>query len=127
MSCRSVLSVGVIVVGLSSLGCAGGSGARLSPTAPSVDGNTSSSEGASRPTQPPNVPPPATGTCTADKAQWALGRAGDAALLERARVDATAAIARFIRPDEAITLEFSPARLNLYLDEQDIVRRVVCG
>jgi hypothetical protein len=63
----------------------------------------------------------------ADLAQWAVGRPASATLLERARVDATASIARFIRPNEAITMEYSPARLNLYLDERDIVRSVICG
>ena len=127
MSCRSVLLMSVVVAGLSSLGCADGSSARWSPTSPSPDGNASSSEGASRPTQPNPVPPPPTGTCVADQAQWAIGRAAGTALLERARIDATASIARFIRPNEAVTLEFSPARLNLYLDERDVVRGVVCG
>ena len=128
MSCRSVLFVGVLVIGLSSTGCSGGSGLRRSPTSPSIDGNASSSEGTSPPTQPPAPgPPPAAGTCVADQAQWAIGRAASATLLERARVDSTASIARFIRPNEAITMEFSPARLNLYLDEHDVVRGVVCG
>lgn len=63
----------------------------------------------------------------ADLAQWAVGRPASAALLERARVDATASVARFIRPNEAVTLEYSPARLNLYLDQRDIVRGVACG
>jgi hypothetical protein len=112
----------VIVVGLSSIGCTGGSGVRPSPTSPSIDGNASSREQAPNP-----APPPATGTCVADRAQWAIGQAASASLLERARVDATASIARFIRPNEAITMEFSPARLNLYLDEHDVVRGVICG
>ena len=128
MSCRSVLSMSVVVVGLASIGCAGGSGVRSSPTSPSSDGNASSSEGTSPPSQPPTPgPPPAAGTCVADQAQWAIGRAASATLLERARVDATASIARFIRPNEAVTMEFSPARLNLYLDEHEAVRGVVCG
>jgi hypothetical protein len=128
MNCRQVFLGSVIVVGLSSLGCAGSSGARWSPTAPSSDSHGNASEGASRPEQPPTpAPPPSTGTCVADQAQWALGRTAAAALLERARVDATASIARFIRPNDAITMEFSPARLNLYLDEHDVVRSVVCG
>ena len=123
-----VLLTSVVVVALSSIGCGGGSGVRRSPTAPTIDGNTRSSEGPSDPTQPSNPgPPPATGTCVADQARWAMGRAASAALLERARVDATASIARFIRPGDVITLEFSAARLNLYLNEHDVVRDVVCG
>jgi hypothetical protein len=118
----------VLAVALSSIGCTGGSSLRSTPTAPTVDQNAGSSEGETRPQQPPRPdPPPATGTCVADKAQWAIGQAATAALLERARVDATASVARFIRPDEAVTLEYSGARLNLYLNERDVVRGVVCG
>ena len=128
MRCRSVLSVCVVVAGLWSTGCAGGTDPRPSPTSPSADQQADSDGNVARPPQPPRPdPPPATGTCVADLAQWAVGRAASAALLERARVDATASIARFIRPNEAITMEYSPARLNLYLDERDIVRSVVCG
>jgi hypothetical protein len=128
MSCRNVLLTGVIVAGLSSIGCAGDSSARLSPTAPSPDGNASSTDGATRNPQTPGpTPPPTTGTCVADQARWAIGQPGTTALLERARVDATASIARFIRPDEAVTMEFSPARLNLHLDANEIVRSVICG
>ena len=128
MSCRGVLLTSVVVVSLSSIGCAGGPSARRSPTAPTVDGNASSSEGPTDPTQPPNPgPPPATGTCVVDQARWAIGRPASQTLLERARVDATASIARFIRPDDVITLEFSAGRLNLYLNEHDVVRDVVCG
>ena len=126
MNCRRVLSLSVVVVGLSSIGCAGGSDVRPAPTAPSVDQNADSSE--SRPSQPPRPDlPPATGTCVAEQAQWAIGRAASRELLERARVDATASIARFIRPNEAITLEYSAARLNLYLDRRDVVHGVLCG
>jgi hypothetical protein len=42
-------------------------------------------------------------------------------------VDATAALARFIRPNQPITMEYSGARLNLYLNARDVVESVVCG
>jgi hypothetical protein len=128
MTCRSVLSLGVVVLGLSAIGCAGGAAERLAPTAPSLDQNAGSSAGDTRPPQPPGPnPPPATGTCVAEQAQWTVGKPASATLLERARVDATASIARFIRPNEAITLEYSGARLNLYLNEREVVHGVVCG
>ena len=120
-----------MVAGLWTIGCAGGSNPRPAPTAPTADQQADSSDGSgnvARPPQPPGpVPPPATGTCVAELALWAIGRPASAALLERARVDATASIARFIRPNEAITMEYSPARLNLSLDERDVVRGVHCG
>lgn len=128
MICRSVLSISVVVVALSTIGCAGGSDLRSSPNAPSAEQNANSSDGATRPPQPPRPePPPATGTCVAEQAQWAVGQAGSASLLERARVNATASIARFIRPNEAITMEYNAGRLNLYLNGRGVVHAVVCG
>jgi len=118
----------VVVVALSSIGCAGGSDVRSTPTAPSTDQNAAASDGATRSPQAPGPePPPATGTCVADQALFVVGQKASAALLERARVAATASIARFIRPNEAITLEYSGARLNLYLNERDVVQGVTCG
>ena len=80
-----------------------------------------------RPPTPPPDPPPPSGTCDASKAQWAIGERATAEVLERARTAAQAATARFIRPNQAITMEFSPARLNLGLDRRDVVIGVNCG
>lgn len=128
MSLANVLSIGALAVGLSSIACGGGSQVRTSPTAPTPEQNAGSSEGVTRPPQPPRPdPPPAPGTCVAEKAHGVIGQPASAGLLERARLAATASIARFIRPNEAITMEYYGARLNLYLDERDIVRAVHCG
>ena len=129
MASRRVLSMCLFaVVGLASLGCASGMSGDRSPNAPSPEQNAGSSDGATRPPQPPRPdPPPLQGTCVADLARWAVGQPASATLLERARVASTASVARFIRPDEAITMEYSPARLNLYLNAREIVSTVVCG
>jgi Peptidase inhibitor I78 family len=80
------------------------------------------------PIQPVPPPlPPASGTCDATKAQWAIGERASAELLERARLAAAAGSARFLRPNDRITLEFLASRLNLGLNEQDVVRSVSCG
>lgn len=96
------------------------------PTAPPPtaddDGNTSN-----RGPLPPNPPPPTSGTCDAGNVKFAIGERASHALLEQARVAAGASVARFIRPNEVITMEFSPARLNLNLNGQDIVRSAYCG
>lgn len=76
----------------------------------------------------PTAPPPApSGSCDATKAQFALGERASQALLDRARTAAGADVARFLRPNEAITLEFSPGRLNLSVDTKDVVHSVSCG
>jgi hypothetical protein len=79
------------------------------------------------PVPPPHPTPPSSGTCDAAKAQWAVAEPASNDLLERAHIAAKASVARFIRPNEPITMEFSPARLNLGLDKQDVVASVTCG
>ena len=44
-------------------------------------------------------------------------------VLERARVAAGASVARFLKPNQPITMEW----LNLGLDDHNIVRSVRCG
>jgi hypothetical protein len=129
MASRSVLSMCLLaVVGLASLGCTSGTTGNRSPNAPSPEQNAGSSDGATRPPQQPRPdPPPLRGTCVADLARWAVGQRASATLLERARIASTASVARFIRPNEAITMEYSPARLNLYVNAREIVEGVVCG
>ena len=87
-------------------------------------GNTSSPPAS----LPPTVPaPPASGSCDHTKAQWTIGQAASDELLERARVSAGADSARFLRPNQVVTLEFVGGRLNLNLDARDVVRSAVCG
>jgi hypothetical protein len=76
---------------------------------------------------PPTAPLPPAGSCDASKAQFALGERASQELLDRARVAAGARDARFIRPNEAITLEFLPTRLNLNLNTKDVVHSLYCG
>jgi hypothetical protein len=71
--------------------------------------------------------PPAAATCDASRVQWAVGQRASDALLERARVEANARSARFLRPDQPVTMEFLASRLNLGLNETDVVRSVTCG
>lgn len=79
------------------------------------------------PSSIPATPPSAALACDAAKAQWALGKAGDAALLEKARVDAGAKIARILKPDQAVTMEYNESRLNVRVDANGVVASVNCG
>jgi hypothetical protein len=66
-------------------------------------------------------------SCDASKAQWAIGQRATDELLEGARAAAGARTARFLRPNQPITMEYFGWRLNLGLNEQDIVRSATCG
>jgi hypothetical protein len=71
------------------------------------------------------VPP--TSSCDASKSQFAIGERAGSDLLERARVASQAASARFVRPDEPITLEFIASRLTLSLDARGVVVSAHCA
>lgn len=67
------------------------------------------------------------GDCDAEKARWAVGERASEELLERAQKAAGAKSARFLKPDQPVTLEYLASRLNLDLDKQGLVRAVRCG
>ncbi len=63
---------------------------------------------------------PQSGTCGADAYQDLIGK------------DAAAAIAlpepkRAYRQDEAVTMDFNPARINIQLDNTDTIFAITCG
>jgi Peptidase inhibitor I78 family len=119
---RFVITV-VLVAGCLGSACSGRTDRATTPTA---GGPEASGSNRTPPTgQPPS--PPTSGTCDPAGAKWAIGERASNDLLERARVAAKAGLARFLRPNERITMEYSSARLNLGLDEQDVVRAVTCG
>lgn len=127
MNCRTAVIAVLLTSGLG-VAC---TSRRNVPTAP-TDANANQSAGSSADTStsgplPPTAPPAPSGSCDEAKAQFAIGERASQQLLDRARVAAGAREARFIRPNEAITLEFSPTRLNLNLNTKDVVLSVRCG
>ncbi len=61
-------------------------------------------------------------TCGAGSWQDFLG-----AGIAEAQASGLPAAARIIRPGQAVTMDFSPARLNLLLDGNDRIVRAYCG
>lgn len=92
----------------------------------SADRSTSPSPISRSPGLPQQLPP-ATATCIATQAQFAVGQQATDELLERSRSAAGASIARYLRPNQPVTLEFLASRLNLKLDAKDVVESVACG
>jgi len=65
--------------------------------------------------------------CEAKAAEFTLGKQASPQLLEEARKRAGAQNARFLQPDDMVTLEYRSDRLNLNTDAGHIVTRVNCG
>lgn len=74
------------------------------------------------------MPPAPPGTsCNADGARFAIGKAPGASVVEEARQRSGSYMARVLRPNQAVTMEFHAQRLNLELDAAGVIRRVRCG
>ncbi|KNH43993.1 I78 family peptidase inhibitor [Pseudomonas lini] len=65
--------------------------------------------------------------CEAKAAEFTIGKKASPQLLEQARTRAGAQNARFLKPDDMVTLEYRSDRLNLNTDNNLVVTRVNCG
>jgi hypothetical protein len=85
---------------------------------------------AQQPAQAPVAPAPpmiAPEGCNEAAAQFAIGKAADAKLIEEARVKSGAQRVRVIRPGQMVTMEYDARRLSLDLDEKGKVVGARCG
>ena len=65
--------------------------------------------------------------CDADAARGAIGKEATAEVVEQARRDAGAAVVRTLSPGQMVTMEYHASRLNLDVDEANVVIGVRCG
>jgi hypothetical protein len=129
MYVRAVLLPMLLAATSLSIACSGRSDRMTTPTQmePPDPIGSSSAPGDRGPVPPQQPPPPLSGSCDAAKAQFAIGQRASSDLLERARIAAEAGSARFLRPNDRITLEFLGSRLNLILNDQNVVHSATCG
>ena len=67
------------------------------------------------------------GECDSAAAQGAVGKNLTQSLLDQTRSSAGAATARVLKPRELITMEYEPTRVNVLVDETNVVTAVRCG
>lgn len=65
--------------------------------------------------------------CDADPAQKLVGKKFSATIEREARSLSGSRHIRTLRPGQVITMEYDPERLNLRLDENDVITTVGCG
>jgi hypothetical protein len=75
----------------------------------------------------PATPADAMAGCNADAAQSAVGKQATADVVEQARKVAGAQVARTLKPGQMVTMEFREGRLNLQVDDNNVVTEVRCG
>ena len=82
---------------------------------------------AQQPPQPAVPAPPARTACDAAPAQFAVGRVQTAPLVEEVRQRSGAYVARVLRPNQVVTMEFDAERVNVVVDAENKVTAVRCG
>ena len=70
----------------------------------------------------PAPPPDNLASCGADRLQYLVGQPG--VVLDGMRFSQDV---RVIQYGSAVTMDYSPYRLNFWLDRRDVIERVVCG
>lgn len=78
-------------------------------------------------TQPSGVDTPTQRQGHCDAVQHFVGRTATPEVLEQARQLSNAERARILRPDDIVTLEYDPRRLNINTDANMKIERVSCG
>ena len=81
---------------------------------------------------PPNAKPskpfpPQPMRCQPDPGQRFVGQAASEDVVEQARAATGANSVRVLKPGMAATMDFRDDRLNLHLDDHDVIVRVACG
>lgn len=79
------------------------------------------------PMPPADPGPPPMGQCNAELARWAIGQAATSEVVERIRIDTRSQVARVIRPGQAVTMDYSAARVNVHVNERNAITGVTCG
>ncbi|GAB2518021.1 I78 family peptidase inhibitor [Lysobacter humi (ex Lee et al. 2017)] len=82
---------------------------------------------AAPPMSDPNPPSDGTASCNAAPAQTMVGQVATAANVEQARTLAGARIARIIKPGMMVTMEYIEGRLNIDVDEKNVMTHIRCG
>lgn len=107
-------------------------------TAEATSGDAAGSTALELPVKPPRMadePPPrrmpgsdeTLDDCDPDAARSAIGKVATAEVVEQARVAAGADVVRTLKPGQVITMEYHASRLNLSVDDGNVVVDVSCG
>lgn len=67
------------------------------------------------------------GLCNAQGAQFAIGKAAVASMVESARQRSGSYMARVLRPNQPVTMDFNAHRLNLEVDAAGVIKAARCG
>lgn len=67
------------------------------------------------------------GTCHADRVQWAVGQAATQEVTGRVWRESGSGLIRPIAPNQAVAANQRDDRINVYIDAGNIITRITCG
>ncbi|HSC84124.1 MAG TPA: I78 family peptidase inhibitor [Pseudomonas sp.] len=79
------------------------------------------------PDKPADADQPADGRCNADAVQNLLDQRLNSDLADQAKDKAGARYLRVTYPNQPVTLDYNAQRLNIEIDDGDIILRLSCG
>lgn len=68
-----------------------------------------------------------TGDCNVENLQGVLGQNASAELIQQVQQQANAKTLRVLAPGDAATMDYNPQRLNIDIDESEVIIRLTCG
>ncbi|MCY1429476.1 Peptidase inhibitor I78 family protein [compost metagenome] len=90
----------------------------------STDKPTASAPAAAEETSSAAAP---SGTCDSAAVASLVGKTANVALVEQAKRQSGAETARVLRPHDVMTMDYNSRRLNIDVDETDVVKQFTCG
>lgn len=127
----------LLVASLSACANTGTSSSSSSAPAASSSSSASSSSGSSGGStyggssygSSSNIPGATSGgkTCDATALQAQIGQKATQSVMEELRTRSGSATARILRPGQLVTMEYNATRLNLIVDDKDVMTAIRCG
>lgn len=67
------------------------------------------------------------GTCKVDGLEWAVGKKATQEVMARIWRDSGSGLIRPIAPDQAVTRDYRADRINVHIDDDNVIGGVDCG
>ncbi|WP_397378080.1 I78 family peptidase inhibitor [Pseudomonas sp.] len=67
------------------------------------------------------------GACNVDTIRGVLGQTANAKRIEQVQQQANANTLRVLAPGDVATMDYNPQRLNIDIDESEVIIRLSCG
>ena len=119
----------LLVAALSACANSGAPRSSSAPAAPSSSSAPAASDSASSGTTygSSSSSQPTGKTCDASSLQSQIGQKATQSVLEDLRTRSGATTARILRPGQLVTMEYNDTRLNLIVDDKDVMTAIRCG